>query len=95
MEDPVTLESGRTFDRRSIEEFFKYQEQARDEDGISVPFTCPISLTELDPEIKVPNLSLKAAIDDFYKSDPWAFEYDPRQPWNQIKLWAEDDDENL
>ena len=43
MEDPVTIQSGRTYDREMITSFFEALKTVRDEEGNEVPPYCPIN----------------------------------------------------
>ena len=103
MFDPVTIESGRTFEKEFIEMFFKNQtelmERARveydpdDEESQGRPFNeadylfCPVNRTPVDTEIQIPNMGMRAELDKFLKKNPWAFEFDPRKNFNQVKIW--------
>lgn len=75
MEDPVTLESGSTYDRVNIEMYFqqKKEEAAREiqnssidsMDGVKLTeadfMKCPTTLQKVDPSILIPNNSIKEA----------------------------------
>jgi len=103
MDDPVTLESGRTFDRSQIEMLFDYVTiaiekgetdpetgQVTDENGTPINYYCPMNLVSVDPEIMIPNRNLKEEIDQFYEKNPWSFEYDPRKIFKNIVIWEDD-----
>ena len=103
MFDPVTIESGRTFEREFINMFFKSQtelmERARveydpdDEENQGRPFNkadylfCPVNRTPVDTTIQIPNIGMRAELNEFLKKNPWAFEFDPRKNFNQVKIW--------
>ena len=78
MEDPVTIESGRTYDREMITSFFEALKTVRDEEGNEVPPYCPINKIEVDPTVLIPNHALRREIEEFYARNPWSYEYDPR-----------------
>ena len=72
MEDPVTIESGRTFDRSSLVKFFGLLKAE------GKPCFCPATMMLGDPEIQIANVNLKADVESFYEKNPWSFEFDPR-----------------
>ena len=84
MEDPVTLESGVTYDRQSIEVLFQFQKATEQ------PCTCPTTKVEVDPEIMIPNINLRKEIERFNEENPWAFEFDPRQHYKDIEIGSID-----
>ena len=100
MSEPVTLESGRTFERDTIEHYFKVQRETAAraianadhdaEDGQNLTeadfIICPINMTKVDPEVKIANKFLREATEQFLDEHPWAFEFDPRQSVDDIKL---------
>ena len=102
MEDPVTIESGVTFEKSAIEEQFRYRQKhideaiAEDESEDEKPvnnkeFVCPVTMQKVDPEVMIPNVSIAIASKNFVKQNPWAYEYNPRQNYRSIKLWTEAD----
>lgn len=61
MEDPVTTDSGQTYERSAIEEHIE-------KNGKIDPFTRkPIS------GVLYPSIALKKAIEDFIDKNPWAY----------------------
>lgn len=96
MEDPVIIESGRTFEREEIVKYFERQselqkkqdDQGEDSDAEKCNFLrCPISLQPVDPSIMIPNKQIKEATRQFLDQNPWAFEFDPRQKFSQLSIW--------
>ena len=83
MEDPVIIESGRTFDRSSINALFESLKSA------GQPCFCPVTMVQVDPEIMIDNKNLKNEIERYYEENPWAFEYDPRMHYKNIDIGAE------
>ena len=83
MFDPVTLESGRTYDRSSIEMLFK---MSRDQE--QDPY-CPVNMIPVDPNVMIPNKVLRLEAERLLEQNPWAFEFDPRQNFKSIQIWEE------
>ena len=94
MTDPVTIESGRTFERANIETYFNIQrerqQKAIDDDDSDKEdarfFVCPITQQPVDPEVMIPNVQMKRATDAFLDKNPWAFEFDPRTQYPSIHI---------
>lgn len=63
MEEPVTLESGFTYEKESI---IKHFETNGNFD--------PMTREDVNPAILIPNKSLKYASQDYLLNNPWAFE---------------------
>ena len=51
---PVIASDGHTYDKKSLKELFE-----------SMIFTSPITRERLNPQIMIPNLTLKKILDDF------------------------------
>ena len=49
--------------------------------------TCPIMLKKVDPTIMIPNLQMVEAINYYLDNNPWSFEFDPRDKFEDIKVW--------
>ena len=81
MSDPVTLESGRTYDRASISQLFG---QCKSE---GQQCYCPVTMMEVDSDILIPNFGLKKEVDRLFDENAWAFEFNPRQKFKSIKIW--------
>ena len=97
MEDPVMLQSGVTFNREEIEAHFRLQrerferlteEPDSDFDEANF-FKCPVTMGTVDPAILIENKRIKDACGAFLDANPWAFEFDPRLPFKNIKIWNE------
>lgn len=101
MTEPVTLTSGRSFEKESIEMYFQIQkekaarvirnadsdieeEQNLQEEDFMV---CPVTNQKVDPTILVPNSLIKASTERFLKENPWAFEFNPKQKFQDIIVW--------
>jgi len=41
----------------------------------------------VDPAIILPNKRIKRAIENFLAKNPWAYNFDPREKYDKIKLW--------
>ena len=63
MEDPVTTDSGQTYERMAIEEHIK-------KNGKTDPFTRKPLNGPLYPSV-----AIKKAVEDFLEKNPWAYEY--------------------
>ena len=97
MDEPVTLESGRTFEKELIVNYFEYQkelaikveEEAEEEDRIGVDqrITCPVSLKVVDPSILIPNLQIKFATEQFLEKNPWAYRQNRKENWMKMHIW--------
>ena len=100
MNDPVTLESGRTYERIAINQYFATQletakrmidgadsDLSEERDMTTADFiTCPITMQKVDASIMIPNKAIKRATEIFLDENPWAFEFDPWQNFMSIKL---------
>jgi len=75
MEDPVTIQSGLTYERLPLLEHLRktghYDPTTRE----------PISIDYI-----YPNLNIKQSIESFLKENPWAFEYQPHETYQDIKF---------
>ena len=98
MIDPVTISSGKTFERESIEQYFAMQrekaEKAFQDDDSEIEdlrvedfFTCPITQNKVDPDLLIKNLNIAAATETFLDENPWAYEYNPKEKFEDILLW--------
>ena len=81
MSDPVTLDSGRTYERSQIEKLFAMYKE------FGQPCQCPVNMTDVDPDVMIPNYGLKKEAERLLKENPWAFEFDPRTDYKKIKIW--------
>lgn len=52
-------------------------------------FKCPITLSVINPAVRIPNKRIKDAIDGFLDENPWSYEFDPREEFMNIKIWDE------
>ena len=103
MQDPVTLESGRTYEKDNILTYFKFQretakrliELADSEDEEAMAKTeadyllCPVNLSMVDPDVMIPNQQIAAAVGLFLDEHPWAFEFNPRDKLENIMVWED------
>ena len=97
MKDPVMLTSGLTFDRVNIEQYLNYKrdelviklKEDDDEFDQGRHFICPVTSKVINPDRLIPNARIKKACTEFLKKNPWAHEFDPRQQFSQIKVWAD------
>ena len=94
MTDPVLIQSGQTFEREAIAKHFEMMEQRAekkrqdgdsdlDEDRI---FTCPVSGKSVDKNMILPNKHIKQAAQVFLRRNPWAYDFDPRVNYTNIRL---------
>ena len=98
MVEPYMVTSGQTYELENIKQYFKFKEQElkrRKEEGDdefdpNTFFTCPISQQVVSTRL-VPNKRIKKACSDFRRDNPWAFEFDPREEYQQIKVWTNPD----
>ena len=71
----------------------EYEEDPNDEQWQGKPFDeanylfCPINCTGVDPDVMIPNVGMRAELNEFLSKHPWAFEVDPRKNFNQVKIW--------
>ena len=84
MNDPVTLETGRSFDKTMIIQYFEAMRGAKDMEDNDIPLRCPVNLVDLSGEFFIPNKALKMEIEAFYETNPWAFDFNPKVPWINI-----------
>ena len=87
MTEPITLESGCTFEKEAIEEYFNYQRalhekaqadaDSQEEEKPSY-FRCPVTSQSIDPTVQLPNESIKIGTERFLDENPWGFEFDCR-----------------
>ena len=47
----------------------------------------------IDPGRLIENKRIRQACSDFRSENPWAFEYDPREEFHQIKIWTNPEEE--
>lgn len=70
--EPVLLKDGRAYEKSAIERVWNEEsKQFNEQVGEEV-----ISLEALQSDIRIPDLQLKAAAEEFLKLNPWAFEYE-------------------
>jgi len=75
MEDPVTTQSGHSYERAVLMEHLR-------KNGLFDPVTRdPISMEHI-----YPNLNLKQAIETFLKENPWAFEHKLNESFADINF---------
>mmetsp|Transcript_29609 Transcript_29609/g.39383 ORF Transcript_29609/g.39383 Transcript_29609/m.39383 type:complete len:95 (+) Transcript_29609:1008-1292(+) len=93
MDDPVLIGSGVTYERAIIEREFEIKrsrlETKREESDFdeSTYFRCPLTSQPVNPDVIIPNKRIKKATEDFIEKNPWAYDFDPRQDFHQIKVW--------
>ena len=100
MIDPVTIQSGITYERASIEQFFIVRRELaaraiRDADSDIEEernlteadyMNCPVTMQKVDPEVMIANKALKAATEKFLDEHPWAFQFNPREKIEDIRF---------
>ena len=103
MHEPVTLGSGRTYEKDNIVTYFKFQretakrimELADSEDEEAMAKTeadyllCPVNLSVVDPDVMIPNYQIAAAVVLFLDENPWAFEFNPHDKLENIMVWED------
>jgi len=52
-----------------------------------VEYKCPVTQVKVDKNVKIANRRIKRATEDFLKNNPWAYDFDPRQKYNSIRIW--------
>jgi len=82
MSDPVTLETGRSYERSQIEMLFQYARASEEQ-----LCYCPSSLVPVNADVMIPNVGLRREAERFLQENPWAYEFDPREKFFQIKVW--------
>ena len=101
MDDPTTIESGRTFECELIEKYFEEREKAykedveanlsrltEDENVVEADYyTCPINLTKVDPKIMIQNELMKSQIEEFLESNHWGYKWNPITKYMDVKLF--------
>ena len=50
-------------------------------------FVCPVTHEKVNPDIQVPNISLLEAIETYLDANPWAYEFNPKEKYEDIKVW--------
>ena len=74
MEEPVTTESGITYEKEIIKEHFE-------KNGKIDPVTRkPVR------DLLYPNVAIKQAVDKFLQDNPWAFEYKLNEDYTMINF---------
>ena len=92
MQRPVLIQSGLTFERSVIEDYFKEKEkerdQARDDSSFDEAsfFRCPITQLRVDPSVMIENSRIREATWDFVEKNPWAYNFDKRESLRAEKL---------
>ena len=96
MEEPILIESGRTFDRFMIDQHFdKERKEAQRDNALRQPgddydessfFSCPSTYDDVNPDVRLPNRRLKHAIEAFVAENPWAHEYDEGFDFMNIQM---------
>ena len=74
MEDPVISEEGFTYERKVLEEHYKLKGAVE-----------PITRKEVSGKV-YPNHALKQAIEVFLRENPWAFEEEKGENYNDIQF---------
>ena len=93
MEDPVTIESGYTYERENIKTYFDIQRQKAinsdidNEISVSDLMVCPLTQIKVDPNIMIPNTAIKKATEKFIDENAWAFYFDPKEKYEDIIIW--------
>lgn len=72
MEDPVTTDSGQTYEREALEQHL--QKNGRTDPFTRQPIKGPL----------YPNISIKKAVQDFLQRNPWAYEYSEGENYKEI-----------
>lgn len=49
-------------------------------------YRCPTTNAVVDPDFFVPNKTILQATKNFIEENPWAFDFDPRQKFKDIKV---------
>ena len=82
--DPVMIESGQTYERKLIENYFQNMKRQRDAEKLELSkeefdehsyFKCPVTYKRVDPTILIPNVGIKQAVADFIEQNPQMNEY--------------------
>ena len=103
MADPVTIASGCTYERQYIKQHFEMMktlaekviqdQDSEDEDEEAKQLTvsdfmkCPKTMQIVDPDVMVPNVALFQATQRFIEENKWAYQFDPREKYEDIKIW--------
>ena len=77
--DPVLLKDGRAYEKSAIDAVW---DSERKQFKVAVDEQV-ISEEALQSEIRIPDLQLKAAAEEFLKLNPWAFEYNSDQGYKE------------
>ena len=48
---------------------------------------CPTTMQPVDPEIQIPNISIRLATEKFLDENPWAHDFNPMEKLEDIKVW--------
>ena len=48
--------------------------------------TCPITMQKVDPDVMIVNTAILKETEHFLDENPWAYEFDPRENFMNIKL---------
>ena len=85
MKEPVTLTSGRTYEKESIESYFQCQREKAAEYRENIEddeererfkdedlITCPITMQKVEESVLIPNIGIKTATRQFLEQNPWA-----------------------
>ena len=51
-------------------------------------FKCPVTLKPVNPDFQRPNKKIKQATVAFIEANPWSYDFDPRQSYQQIEFWV-------
>ena len=88
MEDPVTIETGSTYERSQIKQYFDALKTMTDMEDNPMPLRCPVNMVVVDnPDMMMTNENLRKEIEAYNDKHPWAFDYNPKQPWIKINVW--------
>lgn len=74
MKDPVMLLSGHTYEKKAIQEHFKFK------------MTDPLTGAQLGNTQLIENVGIRKACEEFLEHNPWAHEYIPGVDFRSIKM---------
>ena len=100
MAEPVTIESGRTYERASLDRWFALQREKavrlideadsdiEEERNLTTEdfLICPVTMQKVDPSVMISNKYIKDATEHYLDQNPWAYEFDPSEDFMKISL---------
>ena len=101
MIEPVTIESGRTYEKANIMAYFAERRaqalKAIDQADSDIEeerkikesdyIICPITLKKVNPDIMIPSTSIRLMSEAYLNENSWAFEFNPREDYMKIQVW--------